>query len=84
MALTRRSFIASSAAFAAAGCASLGEAGGAADAPRLEFGKDGAFTFLQLTDLHLLSRASSSARPRMGAMQLTLIGVKCPVEEVYL
>ena len=53
MALTRRSFIASSAAFAAAGCASLGEAGGAADAPRLEFGKDGAFTFLQLTDLHL-------------------------------
>ena len=53
MALTRRSFIASSAAFAAAGCASIGDAGGAADAPRFEFGKDGAFTFLQLTDLHL-------------------------------
>ena len=53
MALTRRSFIASSAALAVAGCASPDAAGGAADAPRLEFGRDGAFTFLQLTDLHL-------------------------------
>ena len=53
MALTRRSFIASSAALAVAGCASPDAAGGAADTPRLEFGRDGAFTFLQLTDLHL-------------------------------
>ena len=53
MALTRRSFIASSAALAVAGCTSPDAAGGAADAPRLEFGGDGAFTFLQLTDLHL-------------------------------
>ena len=37
MALTRRSFIASSAALAVAGCASPDAAGGAADAPRLEF-----------------------------------------------
>ena len=51
--ITRRSFIASSAAFAAAGCASFGDNGGAANAPRFEFGPDGKFTFLHLTDLHL-------------------------------
>lgn len=51
---TRRSFIASSVAFAAAaGCVSTDEMFGAANAPRFEFGPDGTFTFFQLTDLHL-------------------------------
>ena len=51
---TRRSFIASSVAFAAAaGCVSTDEMLGAANAPRFEFGPDGKFTFFHLTDLHL-------------------------------
>ena len=51
---TRRSFIASSAAFAAAaGCVSTDEMFGAANAPRFEFGPDGTFTFFHFTDLHL-------------------------------
>ena len=51
---TRRSFIASSVAFAAAaGCVSSDEMFGAANAPRFEFGPDGTFTFFHLTDLHL-------------------------------
>ena len=51
---TRRSFIASSVAFAAAaGCVSTDEMFGAANAPRFEFGPDGTFTFFHLTDLHL-------------------------------
>ena len=51
---TRRSFIASSVAFAAAaGCVSTDEMLGAANAPRFEFGPDGTFTFFHFTDLHL-------------------------------
>ena len=51
---TRRSFIASSVAFAAAaGCVSSDEMFGAANAPRFDFGPDGTFTFFHLTDLHL-------------------------------
>ena len=51
---TRRTFIASSVAFAAAaGCVSTDEMFGAANAPRFEFGPDGTFTFFHLTDLHL-------------------------------
>ncbi len=51
---TRRSFIASSVAFAAAaGCVSTDEMFGAANAPRFEFGPDGTFTFFHFTDLHL-------------------------------
>ena len=51
---TRRSFIASSVAFAAAaGCVSTDEMFGAANAPRFDFGPDGTFTFFHLTDLHL-------------------------------
>ena len=51
---TRRSFIASSVAFAAAaGCVSTDEKLGAANAPSFEFGPDGTFTFFHLTDLHL-------------------------------
>ena len=51
---TRRSFIVSSVAFAAAtGCVSSDEMFGAANAPRFDFGPDGTFTFFHLTDLHL-------------------------------